>query len=339
MNPALHRFSVFTAICTFFLIVAGGMVTSTGSGLAVPDWPLSYGQVMPPMVGGIFYEHGHRMIASFVGFLTVILAFWIWRKDPRRWMRVLGFFALAAVIVQGILGGLTVLYLLPTPVSVSHAALAQSFFCLTALIALFTSRWWFRTSAVLNEPTTRRVLLTGILIVLVVFVQLLLGAVMRHTGSGLAIPDLPLAYDQFLPSLSSEAMQRYNEIQIKEDLRLAADGPLAASQIVVHLAHRVWALVVVAVVLFAFVRFRSEPSIPPRVRILSASIFSAVIIQITLGIFTVLTRKHEIITTFHVATGAVTLALGVLLVFHIVRLGGVSFSRFPMIDLRKEATA
>ncbi|MEX1138822.1 MAG: COX15/CtaA family protein [Bacteroidota bacterium] len=339
MNKALHRFAVATACCTLVLIVAGGMVTSTGSGLAVPDWPLSYGQVMPPMVGGIFYEHGHRMIASFVGFLTAILAFWLWRKDSRRWMRILGFVALSAVIVQGILGGLTVLYLLPTAISVSHAALAQSFFCLTALIALFTSRWWFDTSPGLDEPTTRRLLQTGILLVVAVFVQLLLGAVMRHTGSGLAIPDLPLAYDQVLPSLSPEALQRYNELQIKTDLRLAADGPLTAFQIAVHFAHRAWALVVFTVALFAFVRFRSESAAPRRVRILTASIFATVIFQFTLGVFTVLTRKNEIITTFHVATGALTLVLGVLLVFHIARLGGVVASRFRMIRLRKEVIA
>lgn len=339
MNKALHRFAVITASCTLLLIVAGGMVTSTGSGLAVPDWPLSYGQVMPPMVGGIFYEHGHRMIASFVGLLTVILAFWLWRKDPRRWMRILGFVALTAVIVQGILGGLTVLYLLPTAISVSHAALAQSFFCLTALIALFTSPWWFNASPTLDEPTTKRVLQATVLLVIAVFVQLLLGAVMRHTGSGLAIPDLPLAYEQVLPSISPDAMQRYNEFQIKNDLRLAADGPLTAFQIGVHFAHRAWALVVFAVALFVFVRFRSESTVPRRLRILAASTFLLVIVQFTLGVFTVLTRKHEIITTFHVATGALTLVLAVLLLFHVARLGGVVFSRLPMISLRNEVIA
>lgn len=339
MNKALHRFAVITAICTLVLIVAGGMVTSTGSGLAVPDWPLSYGQVMPPMVGGIFYEHGHRMIASFVGFLTVILAFWLWRRDPRRWMRILGFVALTAVIAQGILGGLTVLYLLPTAISVSHAALAQSFFCLMALIALFTSRWWFDASPTLDELTTRRVLQTAILLVIAVFVQLLLGAVMRHTGSGLAIPDLPLAYDQLLPSLSPEALQRYNELQIKTDLRLAADGPLTAFQILVHFAHRAWALVVFVVALFVFLRFRSESTVSRRLRILAASIFATVTFQFMLGVFTVLTRKHEIITTFHVATGALTLVLAVLLVFHVARQGKVVFSRFPIIRLRKEVIA
>ncbi len=339
MNKALHRFALGTACCTFVLIVAGGMVTSTGSGLAVPDWPLSYGQVMPPMVGGIFYEHGHRMIASFVGFLTVILAFWVWKKDPRRWMRVLGFAALFAVIVQGILGGLTVLYLLPTAVSVSHAALAQSFFCLTALIALFTSKWWFETNPILTEPTTRRFFQSCIFLVLAVFLQLVLGAVMRHTGSGLAIPDIPLAYDQILPSLTSESLQRYNDIQINSDLRLAADGPLTRFQVGVHFLHRLWALVVFGVAIWTFMRIGSDASAPVRLRILSGGILILLLLQIVLGIATVLTRRQEIITTAHVATGAVTLVAAVLLMFHVVKVGGINLTRLPFFSSRREAIA
>jgi heme A synthase len=130
-NLGLHRFALFTACCTAFLIFVGGLVTSTESGLAVPDWPLSYGMLFPPMVGGIFYEHGHRMVASFVGLLTVILAIWTWRRETRAWVRRLSLAALAAVILQGLLGGLTVLYLLPTPISMTHACLAQTFFCMT----------------------------------------------------------------------------------------------------------------------------------------------------------------------------------------------------------------
>src|SRR5262245_8857817 len=125
-----HRFAVLSACCTFLLVIAGGLVTSTDSGLAVPDWPLSYGQVMPPMVGGIFYEHGHRMVATFVGFLTVVQTIWFWRKEPRRWVKFLGVIALCAVVIQGLLGGLTVLFLLPTAISVLHATLAQIFFSL-----------------------------------------------------------------------------------------------------------------------------------------------------------------------------------------------------------------
>ena len=117
-----------TALSTLFLIFAGGMVTSTGSGLAVPDWPLSYGTLFPPMIGGVFYEHGHRMIATVVGFLTLCLAVWLWFKEERQWVKVLGLCCLGAVIVQGLLGGITVLFYLPTLVSVAHGVLAQTFF-------------------------------------------------------------------------------------------------------------------------------------------------------------------------------------------------------------------
>ncbi|MBI3194828.1 MAG: COX15/CtaA family protein, partial [Ignavibacteriae bacterium] len=146
-SRALNRFAIVVACSTFLLIIAGGYVTSTQSGLSVPDWPNTYGHFMfafplDQMVGGIFYEHSHRMIASVVGFLTSILAFWLWKKDDRKWIRVLGFVALASVITQGILGGLTVIFLLPTTVSVLHATLAQSFFALVTSIALFTSKWW-----------------------------------------------------------------------------------------------------------------------------------------------------------------------------------------------------
>src|SRR5438552_5298352 len=113
----LHRFANLVASCTVFLVLAGSLVTSTDAGLSVPDWPTSYGWNMftfPPSkwVGGIFYEHGHRLIASTVGFLTIVLAGWLWRADPRWWMRRLGVAALAAVVLQGLLGGCTVRYFL-----------------------------------------------------------------------------------------------------------------------------------------------------------------------------------------------------------------------------------
>src|SRR3954453_3032388 len=144
VNLALHRFAVLVAVSTLFLVIAGASVTSNQAGLSVPDWPLSYGQVMPEMKGGVFYEHGHRIIASAVGLLTVILVVWLWRAESRLWVRWLGLAALAGVILQGVLGGLTVLYLLPKAVSISHACLAQLFFSTTVALALFTSPGWRR---------------------------------------------------------------------------------------------------------------------------------------------------------------------------------------------------
>jgi len=142
MNTGLHRYAVVVACCTLLLVVAGGLVTSNNAGLSAPDWPLSFGKLMPVMQGGVLYEHGHRMIATTVGVLTIILAIWLWESDERRWLRNLGWIALGAVVLQGVLGGLTVLFRLPKPVSVAHACLAELFFSTTVAIALFTSRGW-----------------------------------------------------------------------------------------------------------------------------------------------------------------------------------------------------
>src|SRR6266404_2142121 len=145
----LHRFATFLAACTVLLVLAGSLVTSTESGLSVPDWPTSYGWNMftfPPSkwVGGIFYEHGHRLIASTVGFLTIVLVAWLWMTESRRWLKRLGAMALGTVILQGVLGGVTVLFFLPAAVSTAHAGLAEIVLCLTVAIALFTSEGWTR---------------------------------------------------------------------------------------------------------------------------------------------------------------------------------------------------
>ncbi len=184
-NSRLHRFAVFTACWTLFLLVAGALVTSNDAGLAVPDWPLSYGSLMPPMVGGIFYEHGHRMVATVAGILTIILAVWISRRETRSWMRRLGWAALGAVIAQGILGGLTVKFLLPVSVSVSHACLAQAFFCTVVSLALFTSRWWQSELSVFEDTGSPQLRTLAVLTVAVTFVQLALGAAFRHKGIGI----------------------------------------------------------------------------------------------------------------------------------------------------------
>src|ERR1700758_3679280 len=134
-NRGLHRFAVLTSFVTFLLIIAGALVTSNDAGLSVPDWPTSFGSLckIPHMVGGVRFEHTHRMIAEFVGLLTIILAVWTWRVERRRWMKMLGIAALGTVIAQGILGGITVLHYLPPAVSSAHAALAQTFFCIAVL--------------------------------------------------------------------------------------------------------------------------------------------------------------------------------------------------------------
>jgi cytochrome c oxidase assembly protein subunit 15 len=188
-NRNLHRFAVFTAGCTFLLLIAGALVTSNDAGLAVPDWPLSYGSLTPPMVGGIFYEHGHRMIATFVGLLSIVLAVWIWRAEGRPWLRWLGLAALGAVIGQGILGGLTVLFFLPPAISSAHAALAQLFFCSIVSIAFFTSSWWDRARPAASDSGSPSIHSLAVVAAAATLVQLILGAAFRHKGFGI-IPHL-----------------------------------------------------------------------------------------------------------------------------------------------------
>jgi cytochrome c oxidase assembly protein subunit 15 len=186
-HRGLHRFAIFTAAVTLLLIVAGALVTSHDAGLSVPDWPTSFGSIykMPHMVGGILYEHSHRMVAEFVGLLTIILAIWTWRVEKRRWLRWLGVAALGTVIAQGILGGITVLHFLPPAVSSAHAALAQTFFCIAVAIAVFSGRRWVDEQPRVELDIRRPSLFTlTLLSIFVLYVQLILGAMFRHNGLG-----------------------------------------------------------------------------------------------------------------------------------------------------------
>jgi heme a synthase len=287
--PWLHRYANLVAASTVLLIAAGGMVTSTGAGLAVPDWPNTYGQFMftfplEKMVGGIRYEHGHRLIASTVGFLTIILACWTWKVDPRRWVRRLGFAALGAVILQGLLGGLTVLFFLPAPVSIGHAGLAQLFFCLTVSLSLFTSRWWMASTHPVDDPRLRRA--AGATTTLV-YLQILLGATMRHTEAGLAIPDFPLAFGRLLP-------------------------PVWSAPVAIHFAHRAGALAVLcAIVLTASHAWRHSDR--PELRRPALLLVGLVSLQIALGAIAVLSGLQPIINTLHVVNGALVLGTSLVL--------------------------
>jgi cytochrome c oxidase assembly protein subunit 15 len=275
----LHRFAVLTAGATFVLLFIGGLVTSTGSGLAVPDWPLSFGMVFPPMVGGVLFEHGHRLAASAVGVLTVALALWTVVGDQRPAVRALGLLALLAVVLQGVLGGVTVLYKLPLAVSVTHACLAQVFFCLTVMLAVLTGTGWSAPHA-RHAPASLPVL-TGVTTALV-FVQLVLGALMRHMGAGLAIPDFPLAFGRLVP-------------------------PLVTPHITVHFAHRIGALVVtvaVATAVAGVLRGGRDPWLR-RPALLATAL---VVLQVTLGALTIWSRRAVLPTTLHLTVGAALLA-------------------------------
>ena len=295
----LHFYLRFVAAASLLLIVAGGLVTSTGSGLAVPDWPNTYGTFMfafplSKMVGGIFYEHGHRLIASVVGLLTIGLAVWIARIEPRRWVRRLGWSALAAVIVQGLLGGITVLYFLPAPISISHAGLAQLFFALVVSLALFTSPGWRAGHAVTDARNDEVLARLALATPIVIYAQILLGATMRHTGAGLAIPDFPLAFGYLLP-------------------------PQWDAGIAIHFAHRVGAAAVTAVVmamaghLLFHHRERSELTHPA---LLLAALTA---VQVGLGAWTVLSGRQVAVNTAHVAVGAATFATSLVLALRVHR--------------------
>ena len=292
----LHTFAKFLAACTVLLVLAGSLVTSTGSGLSVPDWPTTYGWNMlmfPPSkwVGGIFYEHSHRLIATTVGCLSIVLAAWLWLAEPRRWMKWLGVAALGAVIAQGVLGGLTVLLFLPASISTAHAGLAEIFFCLVVAIALFTSPQWVEgyvrnPDATGDSDDRLRVLVTTTTVL--IYVQILLGATMRHTGAGLAIPDFPLMFGHLLPTHWDP-------------------------QIAIHFSHRAGALVVVLSVLatsaYVWQHLRERPELTRPATLLVV----LVIVQATLGALTVLSRREVGINSLHVVCGALVLTTSLVL--------------------------
>ena len=185
-SRALYRFALLTAVATFCLLLAGGVVTSTDSGLAVPDWPLSYGTWFPPMVGGIRYEHSHRMLAGVVGLMILALAIWTGRVEPRRWVRRLGYAALGAVVLQALLGGLTVLLLLPPQISIAHACLGQTVFCLVICLAHATAPGRCDQPTPLTDRAAPLRASLSLLAAILAAGQLVLGAVIRHTGHAVA---------------------------------------------------------------------------------------------------------------------------------------------------------
>jgi cytochrome c oxidase assembly protein subunit 15 len=289
-----HRYATLVAACTVLLIAAGASVTSTDSGLSVPDWPTTYGWNMfafplSKMVGGIRFEHTHRLIASTVGFMTIVLAAWTWRVERRRWVRWLGAACLGAVILQGVLGGITVLFFLPPAVSIGHAALAQIFFCLTLTLALVTSPGWNAMDAGIDDGILRRLAPATTAII---YTQILIGATMRHNAAGLAIPDFPWAFGHVIP-------------------------PIWNARIAVNFAHRAGALVVTLFVLatsahvFYHHRGRRELTTPATLLLLFVAI------QVTLGAFVIWSGKNPVINTLHVVNGAAVLGTSLVLTLRV----------------------
>jgi cytochrome c oxidase assembly protein subunit 15 len=306
-NPWLFRFAIVTAVVALGLVCLGGLVTSHEAGMAVPDWPTTFGSNMflfpyTQWKGGIFFEHTHRLLASGVGFLTIILAVWLWIQEPRKWMRWLGVAALAAVIIQGVLGGLRVTWM-KDELGIFHAALAQLFFGLLCSIALFSSKWWREagSSGVSNRQLyiIRNFCVTGALLLLF---QLVVGATMRHQHAGLAIPDFPAAYGRLWPATDAASVAHYNQ------QRLEATGlhAITAFQIILQMVHRISAVVIcglaVAAVRFAFTR------LPKGLLRRSVGLWGVLIgSQFLLGAATIWTGKSIDLATAHVAVGALSL--------------------------------
>jgi cytochrome c oxidase assembly protein subunit 15 len=358
-SRSLHWFAVVTALCTLVLIGVGGLVTSHGAGMAVPNWPNSYDYNMfafpiSEWVGGVLYEHTHRLVASFVGLLTTVLAAWLWMRESagrtrslglavafvvpvllgvrqmpiylalagtavimipvglwlshrERWsLRWIGMVALAAVVLQGVLGGLRVVWM-ADEVGIFHGTIAQLFLVLLVLIALLTSAWWERARTRVDGlhacAALRRVLQ---LTTLMILGQLMLGATMRHQHAGLAIPDFPLAYGAVWPDTSAEAVMRYNQQRIE----VMAHNPITAAQIHLQMLHRIVALAIVGMVVSSAVMVWRRFESGHVMRVWAGLWLGLIAVQFGLGAWTVWSNKAADIASLHVVNGSLCLTVG-----------------------------
>src|SRR2546421_8363847 len=297
----LNRFAWLTCVATVLLICSGGMVTSKNVGLAVPDWPTTFGYNMflfpvSKWVGGILFEHTHRLMGSVVGFLTIILAVWLWLREDRPWVRSLGVIALGGVILQGILGGLRVT-MMKDEIGIFHACVAQAFLGLLVVIALVTTNFWRRLA---NQPIDLQkfaaLKAVAIAITVAIYVQLALGATMRHQHRDLSILDFPTANGAWIPDTSAAALAKLNAWR---DARGLSD--VTAFQIWLQMTHRFVAILIGIAVIMFFVRVRrlrnsSRAPIFSGLSILWVALF---LLQFTLGASTIWSNKAADIATAH----------------------------------------
>lgn len=329
-NAWLHRFSILTAAVAICLVVAGATVTSTGSGDAVPDWPLSYGTLTPPMIGGILYEHTHRLIAGLTGILIAVLALWIWRTENRRSVRWMGAAALLAVIVQATLGGLRVLVVstksvqltateitgvaaiepIRIGIAVTHGVLAQTIICLLFAIVVFTSKSWIQFKPVLSPDSLgRKGGWLSISLVALVFLQLLLGTLIRHTGAGLIIPDFPLSFGKIIPPFGNLPYDPHAPFPISREALLF--------KVALQFSHRLLAFVILGWIIYLFIRYRKTGRTGNLVDLL----LGLTVLQILLGAINIWSHKSVYSTIPHVALGALILAGSVVLSLWALRAG------------------
>lgn len=306
----VFAYAVLTAVSAFFLLLSGGLVTSKGVGMTVPDWPTTYGYNMflfpiSRWTGGIFYEHSHRLIASGVGLLTVILAVILWFAEPRKWVRMLGYIAVAAVIVQGVLGGLRVT-MIKDEIGIFHGMLAQAFISLLVVIAVVTSEA-FTTGGARWRWHAPGLLRWAVVLTVLIYLQLAIGATMRHEHAGLAIHDFPLAYGQVWPVLNADQLAAINAQRV-----VSGEVPTTIGHIHLQMLHRLMAVVIfIVVIVYAWLARGAAMG----VRLASRWWVFLLLIQICLGGWTVLSNKAADITTAHVAVGALALFLGVIQCF------------------------
>jgi cytochrome c oxidase assembly protein subunit 15 len=304
-KPGLAWFAALGSAWVFVLVTLGAFTTSIGAGMAFPDWPLSNGSVNPEgwlTDIAMFAEHSHRLSGATMGLITIGLAVWLWRTESRGWLRRLGWWALAIVIVQGIIGGKRVLLdslavpgfdmTLGQMLRIPHGVLAQVFVCLLFAIAAATSRAWIERGGGLTGNTSEATRRLGFWSLFLLLTQLWIAAAMRHNHAGMAIPYFPFSTAE------------------RDLLPLAWDYRIA-----LQFAHRAMA-VVLAVVLVAFVRaLWKDAAVSAALRWIGVALLSLVALQITLGAYVIWSGRNAYITTGHVLVGALTLAAAFLLVF------------------------
>jgi heme a synthase len=309
-RPALFWFAVFTSTVTFLLIGLGGLVTSHEAGMSVPDWPTSYGYNMFALpirfwTGGAFFEHTHRLLASAVGFLTTVLAVWLWLKDPRKWMHWFGIAAFLLAVVQGVLGGLRV-DLRMASLGIFHGAIAQTFLVLVCFIAAFTSRWWHQAASVKQISVPRGLRSHFLWVTILIFVQLLIAATMRHQHAGLAITDFPLAYGKLWPDTSPEAIAHYNVTRPPGTI----GNPITAFQVDLQMVHRFVAYAIFLGVAAAAMLARKKLGGGDALTKLAFAWLALLMLQVILGAATIWTNKAADVATAHVMVGALALLTG-----------------------------
>jgi len=324
----LHLFCVLNVVLTFFLLILGGTVTSKGAGMAVPDWPntFNYNMFLFPISmwkGGIFWEHTHRLWASGIGVIAIILCIWMWgTQKSRRWVSWLGTGLLVMVIVQGVLGGIRVTEI-DWRFGIVHGILGQVYFCLLILAAVVTGKRWnqlppqqFQAS---QFSTPIRL---GWILLFVLLIQLCLGAAMRHSGAGLSVPDFPTFYGSWLPPMSQESLDLAID-SMPQNIQHDTNGDVVHFRlwhIHLHVGHRFWALAVVIGVGLLLRSLRGFfPTVPSLAKPMIVILF-LLVIQLGLGMLVIWSGKHPEIATIHQVTGATFLGLVTLVQIRMMRL-------------------